>query len=180
MANLLQAAGSTDTTLFVDDTSNMPVDGGTVLIGSEVIAFGTATDRSLINCTRGVQGTSAASHTAGSAITLLESFPFAQTMGTSPSWVTVGMKMPHLALLDPVAVLTRAQIEANAMVTVTLDGSGANQTWTLPKLQQSQALMLVIALASPASFSLTVNTVSITAGTAQMFMWDGLAWYSVA
>lgn len=178
MAHLLTAAGTTDTTLYLDDTTNLSVDGGTVMIGSEVIAFTTASDRSLIGCTRAQQGTSAATHAAGVAVTQLEAFPFAQSMGSSPSWVTVSMQMPVLSLLDPTAVPTRSQIEANAVITVNFDSSGVNQTWTLPLLQPTTARMLVVTHNSASVKTLSVNSVSITAGVGQLFMWDGTAWYA--
>lgn len=178
MANLFSAVTATQTTLPLDDTSAMPVNGGVVLIGSERISFATASDRSLLGCTRGVQGTSGATHAAGVAVTLQETFPYAQVMGTSPSWVTVGMEMPVLSLTDPTAVPTRAQIEANTVITVLLDGSGANQTWTLPTIQPTDARMLVITFNASSAKTLTVNSVSITAGTGQLFMWDGTAWYA--
>lgn len=179
MAALIQAAGSADTTLSLDNTANFPVDGGTVLIGSEVISFTTATDRQLIGCTRAQQGTSAASHAAGVSVTLLESFPFAQVMGLSSQPLSVSMAMNVLSLTNPTAVFTRAQIEANTVISVTLS-SGSAQSYTLPLLQASTARLLIISLATGASTTLTVNTVGITAGTAQMFMWNGSAWYSVA
>src|SRR5216684_4350494 len=150
-SNLLVAVGTMDTVLSLADTTNFPVDGGVVLIGTEKIFFATATDRTLIGCVRGAQGTTAATHAINALVSLIESFPFSQVMGSSS---LVNMQMPSVFLVDPVAVPTAALIEANTLISVTLDGSGANQTWTLPSLEQSHALMLVITFVTPASFTL--------------------------
>jgi hypothetical protein len=58
---------STDTIITVSDTSNLTTTGF-IQIDSETIGYTNIDGNSLINCTRGQNGTTAAAHTAGAAI----------------------------------------------------------------------------------------------------------------
>jgi hypothetical protein len=58
---------STDTTVTLSDASNLTTTGF-IQIDSETIGYTNVSGNSLINCTRGQNGTIAASHTAGAAI----------------------------------------------------------------------------------------------------------------
>jgi hypothetical protein len=58
---------STDTTITVSDASNLTTTGF-IQIDSETIGYTNVSGNSLINCTRGQNGTTAAAHTAGAAI----------------------------------------------------------------------------------------------------------------
>ena len=51
------------TTITVTSATNLPATGGLILIDSEQITYATKSGNNLINCTRGVNGTTAASHT---------------------------------------------------------------------------------------------------------------------
>lgn len=76
MSNLRGFIGTTDTTIQVDDTTSLPVNGGVVQIESEKILYTTATDKSLLGCTRGALSTSAATHADKKPLTNLSSVPF--------------------------------------------------------------------------------------------------------
>lgn len=58
---------STDTTITVSDASNLTTTGF-IQIDSETIGYTNVSGNSLINCTRGQNGTTAAAHTAGASI----------------------------------------------------------------------------------------------------------------
>lgn len=62
------AVTSTDTTLNLIDASSYPY-AGTVVIESEEITYSGTTATDLLNCTRGVNNTTATSHTAYTAVT---------------------------------------------------------------------------------------------------------------
>ena len=175
MANLVFSITSSATSMQVSDTSGFAVNGGVVSIDSESIQYTTATDRLLVGLTRGVQGTTAASHTAGAAITLLESAPFVPVVHLLEAEL---MQWPHTMLTDPSAVPSQSVIDSNTMITVVLDNSGSNQSWTLPASASTGARIMCMALTTASTKTLSVNSVSIPAGTAQMFMWDGSAWYA--
>jgi hypothetical protein len=70
---LTQNATATDTTLYVASTANLPTQGY-INIGSETILYqnvGTANQSNqnqLLNCYRGINGTTAASHSSGDSI----------------------------------------------------------------------------------------------------------------
>lgn len=76
MSNLRGFIGTTDTTIQVDDTTSLPVNGGVVQIESEKILYTTATDKSLLGCTRGALSTSAVAHADKKPLTNLSSVPF--------------------------------------------------------------------------------------------------------
>jgi len=71
MANLRGFIGTSDTTIQVDDTTSLPVNGGVVQIESEKILYTSATASSLLGCTRGALSTSAATHADKKPITNL-------------------------------------------------------------------------------------------------------------
>lgn len=70
MARLRLNIDDTQTTLPVDDTTSLPVNGGVILIGSEQISYTYASDTEVLGCTRGFNSTPADSHLAGDAIEL--------------------------------------------------------------------------------------------------------------
>lgn len=61
----------TQTTIDIEDTSNFPVNGGVIEVESEKISYTTATPQGILGCTRGYDGTSAASHLAKEIVDLL-------------------------------------------------------------------------------------------------------------
>ena len=61
---LAQSINSTDTSITVNDASNLPI-GGFVKIDNETISYANVVGNVLTNCYRGQNGTTAASHTAG-------------------------------------------------------------------------------------------------------------------
>ena len=78
LAGTVQATiGATDTTIPVTSLAGVPT-AGFVQIGTELIGFNETTPASgstpayLLNCTRGQDGTTAATHVTGSAITLVQ------------------------------------------------------------------------------------------------------------
>jgi len=60
---------ATDTTITVASAANLP-SAGFILIGTETIYFGYATGNILYNCVRAQNGTTAAAHTAGDAVSM--------------------------------------------------------------------------------------------------------------
>jgi hypothetical protein len=58
-----------DTTITLSDTSGL-ANAGFIKIGNEVIGYPNASGNSLINCYRGQNGTTAAGHTAGAAVSV--------------------------------------------------------------------------------------------------------------
>jgi hypothetical protein len=60
--------GSTDTTITLTSVSNI-ASNGFISIGTETIYYANVTGNQLINCARGQNGTTAASHISGAAIT---------------------------------------------------------------------------------------------------------------
>lgn len=71
MAYLRGYLSSSATTIPVNDTTAMPVNGGVIQIESEVIRYETATDIALLGCVRGYQNTSNAAHDDETPIDLL-------------------------------------------------------------------------------------------------------------
>lgn len=59
---------STATTIPLVSGATFPTTGGYIKIGSEEILFATVSGNSLLNCTRGVNGTTAASHLSGAGV----------------------------------------------------------------------------------------------------------------
>ena len=57
-----------DTTIPVVSATTFPVTGGYIKIGSEEITFASKSGNDLVGCTRGVNGTTAASHLSGAAV----------------------------------------------------------------------------------------------------------------
>lgn len=75
---LLFAVSSSDTTLTVTGPILSPVNGGIITVESEQILYGACTDTQYINCTRGFNSTSAASHAPGVAVSLTTPLPILQ------------------------------------------------------------------------------------------------------
>lgn len=173
MANLVTAMGTMDTVMVVSDTSGFTVNGGVILIDSEQIKYTTATDRELIGLTRGYHGTTAATHTVGTSLTVVESAPFVPVVHILEA---EAMSWPSVLLTDPSAVPSALVIDMNEMIMVTMTSGGTNQTWTLPLISSPTARLLVVGHASASAKTLTVNTVSITAGTSHTFVWSGTEW----
>ena len=63
------SVSTTDTTIYVASTANLP-STGFVLIGSETIGYTNVTDNQLLNCFRGQNGTTAATHSTGASVTV--------------------------------------------------------------------------------------------------------------
>lgn len=166
------AVASGDTTINVLVANNLPANGGVVTIDSENIQYGAATDTQLLSCTRGVNGTSAASHLVGAQVTLTESFPFYPNRAPAP---IQAFENPQLGLTDPTAVPTAAQLDGVKHLNVLLDASGANQTWTLlAPTDNTLPRELYITFKTTAAKTLSVNGTSIATGTGQLFVWDVL------
>ncbi len=70
---LLIALSASDTTITVTGTITFPVNGGTIQIESEKISYRSCSADQFFGCTRARGGTSAATHAAGKAVTLIES-----------------------------------------------------------------------------------------------------------
>ena len=66
-----EALDATETEIDVTDSSGFPA-SGTVIIGSEVITYTGNATNTLSGCTRGANGTTAATHLTGAAITVLQ------------------------------------------------------------------------------------------------------------
>jgi hypothetical protein len=66
---LSSAINATDTTITVNDVSQLAV-GGFIKIGSETIGYANVVGNQLTNCYRGQNGTAAASHAIGAAVTV--------------------------------------------------------------------------------------------------------------
>lgn len=60
---------ATVTTITLTSATNFPTSGGLILIGTEQITYAAKSGNILLNCTRGVNGTTAASHTTGVGVT---------------------------------------------------------------------------------------------------------------
>lgn len=166
------AMGTSDTTMQLASSSPFPGNGGVIMVDSEIMYYGYSTDRTLVQLLRGQQSTSAATHAIGAAVTLLESYPFAVFPDLPFHALTL------TSLLDPIAVPTADTIERCNAILVNFDGSGVNQTWTLP-VMDSQPRKLTILHKAASAKTLSVNSVSIAAGTGQEFAYDGLAWYAI-
>ena len=174
------AAGSADTVLNLQDTSLMPVNGGIVQIDSEDIQYTTATDRQLIGCTRGVAGTSAASHLVAATVTLIEGPNLIPVTGINVSPVSPMSTDDHTTrevtlfiAADPTSVPTFDKVDQNTVWYVTMDGSGTNQAWTLPSPSQLGLVhrLNIVFNRTAGANTLTVNSVVITPGAGQLFMW---------
>ena len=63
------AISATAQSIVLDSGSGFPVGGGRILIGSEQITYGAISTATLTGCVRGVNGTTAASHNDGVAVT---------------------------------------------------------------------------------------------------------------
>ena len=63
------AISATAQSIVMDSASGFPVGGGRILIGSEQITYGAISTATLTGCERGVNGTTAASHNDGVAVT---------------------------------------------------------------------------------------------------------------
>lgn len=174
------AAGSTDTVLQLQDTANFPVNGGIVKIDSESILYTTATDRTLIGCTRAYAGSSAASHLVAATVTLTEGpnlIPVG-SMNISPAVVSsTDDSLTKESVLwianDPTAVPTFDALDQNTVWYVSMDGSATNQSWTLPNPSQLGVVhrLNIVFNRTAGTNTLSVNSVTITPGAGQLFMW---------
>ena len=63
------AISATAQSIVLDSASGFPTGGGRILIGSEQITYGAISTATLTGCERGVNGTTAASHSDGVAVT---------------------------------------------------------------------------------------------------------------
>jgi len=63
------AISATAQSIVMDSASGFPAGGGRILIGSEQITYGAISSATLTGCERGVNGTTAAAHSDGAAVT---------------------------------------------------------------------------------------------------------------
>jgi hypothetical protein len=63
------AIDPTDQSIILNSSSGFPVGGGLILIGTEKIRYGAISSNTLTGCTRGVNGTTAASHSNSASVT---------------------------------------------------------------------------------------------------------------
>lgn len=70
MSTLLKSINSSDTTIMFAKDTTFPVAFGIILIGTEQISYDSNYQGTLFGCVRGVNGTSAASHTSGDSLSL--------------------------------------------------------------------------------------------------------------
>lgn len=74
MIILLKAISSSDTTLMLSNTIGMPQDDGVIKMESEIVFYKTLYMNTAYGCTRGARSTSAASHAAGTEISIVDFF----------------------------------------------------------------------------------------------------------
>ena len=67
-ATLASELSITGTTITVDSTTNFPEQNGRLTIGTEKILYQSKNDTQFLNCTRGIENTTAALHDAGSTV----------------------------------------------------------------------------------------------------------------
>ncbi len=70
MSTLLKDISNSDTIIMFSEVASFPLVSGVVLIGTEQIAYDSNYNGTLYGCVRGYNSTSAASHTAGDAVSL--------------------------------------------------------------------------------------------------------------
>jgi hypothetical protein len=111
--NLGKAMGVSDTVLQLAGASNFPNAGGIVQIDSENIGYMMSSDDALYNLTRGMNGTTAATHLAGALITLLEGAPFIpnQPPVVQTDAVQQAFNPPTKTISSPLAVLPTSYVD---------------------------------------------------------------------
>lgn len=72
MSTLLKSISDSDTTIMFSEDALFPVADGVILIGTEQINYTTNYMGTLYGCVRGVNSTSAAAHTQGATISLVD------------------------------------------------------------------------------------------------------------
>jgi hypothetical protein len=157
--NQLQfAIGTTDTTCLLVTANIMPSNSGVVTIDSEQIHYTVAGPNFLYGLTRGFNSTSAASHTAGTLVTLTSTDDPQGTgdlIGTAPVVVTGG---------------SQTLAGSNATISLTSTGTGSvvratSPTLVTPALGTPSALVLTNATGTPSAIVLTNGTgLSLTTG----------------
>jgi hypothetical protein len=138
-------------------------ESGIVQIESELIAYSFATDRKISKCIRGYAGTTAAAHLIADG-----EVDFIRAININPALVScVELSSPaSISILD-------VDNEVISIETVLAD----TLALTLPTpTDDSHARRLVVSHRADGAGTLSVNTISILAGTAKEFVWDLHDW----
>ena len=77
------------------------------------------------------------------------------------------------------AAVSTAIIDANSGVIITLTGSGNAQTLQSPTTTAAGRKFTVVTDDANAAYTIEVNGITMSAGEAQRFIWDGSAWVAV-
>lgn len=104
--NLRTAIGTSDSVILLASTCDFP-QAGLAQIESEIIQYNHASDNSLSGVTRGVAGTSAASHSAGKSVTFVASFS------------------PNVAITSTVSIISGSGAPTNGQTGVGVAGEGS-------------------------------------------------------
>jgi hypothetical protein len=181
---LFKSMSTIDTVLTLSGASTFPGLGGIVLIGSEQIGYAMSSDDQLYGLTRGINGTSAATHAVGATVTLLESV--SMTPGSDPKPLSLIPYRVGSTLLeadaageqtDP-ASITQAMIDGNTVLWIF--GHVSNFSGSLPTPTVNVTRKLLVIFTTDAAKTCSVNSVSIAAGAGQLFVYSSqaTAWFA--
>lgn len=162
---LKQNISNSATTIPVNemiDRSSFP-ESGIIQIDSELIRYQNTSQKEFLSCTRGYQGTTAASHNFGADVTFYTQVP------TSVEENTV------LRLTSPSSIA--ADAVNNADIIVITSAALDTLSITLPSPTNTTAGRLITIIHKTGSLgTLSVNSFDLAAGASKEFGWDGSGW----
>ena len=160
--SLSQPMTSSQTFVLMSSTCDFP-QHGICQIDSEFIQYSFAADHSLQSCIRGVASSTPVTHAEGAIVTFIEALP-----GTSESNATLILSSPSVISVPNVD--NADIISINTVITDSL-------TLTLPNPSNlTPGRDLAVGHKFTGTGSLSVNGVSLSAGSVHHFVWDGFTW----
>lgn len=116
MATLIKSISDSDTVIMFTEDASFPAVNGVIVIGTENIAYDTNYMGTLYGCVRGVNSTSAAAHTAGVTVTLLDFFhALAGESGSFTSVTVTGLTASKAVVTNGSKVLASSATSATEL-----------------------------------------------------------------
>lgn len=182
MSALLKSISNSDTTIMFSEDALFPVLDGVILIGTEQVSYDSNYMGTLYGCVRGYNSTSAASHTQGDTISLVDFYhslsgepgvftsvtvsgltaSTALTANASKVLTSSSTTSAELAFVHGVTSAIQTQIDAkqptlSAVVSATTVGGGTSESVTVAGLLTTSTIYAVSMNTKGANAGETVN-----------------------
>lgn len=116
MSILLKSISNSDTTVMFSEDASFPITNGVILIGTEQITYSVNYMGTLYGCVRGANSTSAASHTQGVTISLINFYQAGSgSSGTFSSVTISGLTASQAVVTDGSKVLASSSTSATEL-----------------------------------------------------------------